>query len=342
VPALARWLALVAVALVAACGVVPVPPTGTLTAAGPTSTPSVSPSPTPTALSRDDLLTAIRFRRAFGLRDDEAWIREVAANPASARATVEFGTPLLPAEAAELLRRTANMEQIAGPIRWYGEANPDTWAGMFIDHQAGGAIVAQFSARADVHGERLSALLPAGARFEVREATWSLRELEAFGREAELAFAGWVGTQVRAAGVDEALNQVVLSVESRDPADPERIREQLGNPAWLGEIAWDHPDWTGPRGDLVIEVVDARGRPIEGLDCRTASANRLVPDDTFAYSTNDAGRCIRPQMPAVEYVISIWQPRPVGDGYILVGSSRALVEAGGRTHVRIVVAGVQR
>lgn len=91
------------------------------------SPPAATPRPTVDPILPADLAEAIRFRSEFGLRADEAYVRELFADPT---AISDFGVPLLPAEATELRQRASAAADVAHIVRTYGEAVPDTYAGV--------------------------------------------------------------------------------------------------------------------------------------------------------------------------------------------------------------------
>ncbi|MEX2183528.1 MAG: hypothetical protein WEC14_03725 [Chloroflexota bacterium] len=168
-----RWF--VALALLWPGGCAPVAPDSPAPATAPL--PVASPATGPTEAQIE---AAVRFRREFGLRFDRSWIEQVAADRASTDGLEIYGIPLLPAEVAELLARVRAQRDITPIILRYGSTQPDSWAGAFIDQATGGVVVAQFTRDVARHERQLRALLPAGARLEVREVRWTRAELDRF------------------------------------------------------------------------------------------------------------------------------------------------------------------
>ena len=168
---------------------------------------------------------------------------------------VTFGVPLLPAEVARVTTAQAAANATSDLVAAYGATVPDDWAGMFVDQQTGGTVVARFSANVAEHRAALLALLPAGAKVEVRSATWTNAELQGFIArvEQERAWFPTIGTElftVEIAGLD---NLGAIDVRFDGPkAAAGAIEAHFGNPPWLRAV-WNGPgEWTGPRGDLEI------------------------------------------------------------------------------------------
>jgi hypothetical protein len=280
-------------------------------------------------------LDAIRFRRAFGLREDDAWISAVAANPLSEVGRQEFGVPLLPFELQDLLDRTAADPEVVHVIESYGAAKPADWAGLFVDQKAGGVIVAQFRDHLDDHRAAIDRLLSARAHVEVRKVDWSLNELHAFALvvETDGLWFETVAAHLYAADVLEMGNVVRVRYDG-DPEAVDVIVDHFGSPSWL-QVKWQGPlPWTGPVGGLIVTAVDIRGRPVSGLGCD------FEPDDRTAvfwtddlYFTRENGQCGFPTgLPAVEWRIEI----EARDGEIL-GSAHTRVAPGLTTTITIEV-----
>jgi hypothetical protein len=97
------------------------PPAPTFNAPAATADPSTAPDPA--------IAEWIKFRTAVGLRADEAWVREVAGNPASRGGSDTYEIPLLPSEVAFLLDRNRRIEDAHAFGASYGAAFPDGFAG---------------------------------------------------------------------------------------------------------------------------------------------------------------------------------------------------------------------
>lgn len=316
----------------AACSPLP-SPSGA--AASPTAAASLAP-----VMSADDLAKSIRFRTAFGLRPDEGWIRSVAADPRSAEGMATYGVPLTPDEVANLVARIGASEDIAPVIQQYGSTVPDDWAGLFIDQQQGGIVVARFRANVDDHRRALSALLPADAGFDVRPSQWSDAELEAFIDVVE-EDADWfptIGTTFYAAEIIVTENIVRVRFIGIDPSAAADIEAHFGDPPWLRAVWEGPPPWEGPRGDLVVIVRDTNGKPVPDLFVTYTALNQAVPnDDPFPHYTDEDGRCLLESRPAGAYRVTIQQRAAASDDWILLGEKTALIPPDGEGTVRFEV-----
>lgn len=303
--------------------------------AGPTSespsvsAPSIRTSDGPTAVPRllvHEVADARRFREDYGLRADDEWIRDVAADPTSDRTS--FGVPLTTGEVAELNRRTAAADEIKNLVVDYALAHADEYAGAYTDQQRGGIFVAQFSGHVAEHKAALFARVRPGAPLEVREVRWSLEQLEAFASRLQGA-GGWFRTipaYLTGYGPNVPTNRVNVQISSVDPDAAAKIEAHF---RWTNEIVEVETDGTGalllPTGTLRIVARDSGGVPVPGLACVA------IPDLDGAYeprpipmpTTDEIGRCVL-RLPATGY----WIRLEVGEAPPeLVAIGRAVVVA---------------
>jgi hypothetical protein len=265
-------------------------------------------APTPT-LAPSVVAEAADFRRAFGLRSDAAWIATVAADPQSQAGLADFGVPLMPFEYAELMNRarqgTDNLETIAN----YGAAFPDAYAGVFVDEQTRGIPVVLFTGDRTPHIDRLKRLLPDGAIFDVRQANWSTRQLEAFADQVrqEAAWFGSVGAELRTVDTSTIENRNHLRFRATDPQLAAVIEQHFGSPEWLVADWRGPPPWPGARGTLLIVVHRPAGGGVAGLPCLFASVDPRADADGGSTTRAD-GTCQFDAIPAVEYRVEITTP----------------------------------
>lgn len=224
----ASWLFVVVVS--SACGGTPVSP-----AADTTTIPTMQP--TPTAILEADIAEAIELREQHGLRADEAWVRAVADDP-DALVPEQYGIPFMPDELADLMSRRWPNSLIV-QLRAYGEEFPDDFATAYINQKASGAVV-EFKANLERHRAALAAL-PLDGLVEVRQATWSLKDLEGFLEEvkSEQAWIEPTGARWVDPVVYELDNVVVIRYEG--PRGLENVIEaHFGSPSWL-QARWEGP-----------------------------------------------------------------------------------------------------
>lgn len=261
-----RWLAAVVAGVLFSCGC----------DVSPSSSPSLPPddglvSPAPT-LSVNELTEASRFRTDFGLRTDDAWIAAVARDPGSDRTT--YGVPLSAAEVEELGRRIRDVNQIRAVVITYGEAHPQDWGGAWIYQEAGGVLVAQFTAHIELHRLALWGQIWPNAKLEIRQVRWTQGELLA-AKERVKSDDAWFATlpaSISSIGIDDSANRVVVRLSSPNPSAPQLVAAHFGLDESLLDVS---SDGTGAdlleRGTLTVEVVDPSGRPVAGVGCAAYS-----------------------------------------------------------------------
>lgn len=256
---------------------------------GPTD--SVRPSPSSSVVEPTldpEIARAMDFREQYGLRADRVWAEEVARDPT---ATLEYGVPLLPSEAAELGRRAAEAEELVPILQAYGAANSDEFGGLYIDQRNGGIPVVLFTANLAEHEAAIRAKLPPGARFTVREARFSERELRALQErivadDAELRVEGIAAIGVGADPITGTIT-IEVSTERTDAADVlvarygEAVRVTVLDPTGA---------YLKPPGTIEGRVVDPNGRPIAGaaINRRPLFADILL--DTIGIGSEADGR----------------------------------------------------
>jgi hypothetical protein len=323
-----RTIALLGLLLGAQACAPTTPTPGPLTSS-PTGQPSIA------LPSREELDKARQFRQAFGLRADDAWLINVAANPASEPARIELGVPLLPSEFQDFLSRVDRAQAVLPFLETYGAAYPDVWGGAFIDQPAGGAVAMLFTDDVDLHRERLMRVLPEGSKVVVREAAWSLRDLAAFTARVkdDVPWFATIGTELYAVDLIEQQNQIRIRFLGPEPGAAQAIASHYGNESWFF-TKWIDSGWTGPLGGLDVLVQSIDGRPLPDMRCVPQTTVPAAMSDIASVSKAD-GRCIFRRLPAVDYEIEI--QAPVGDEDVLVGRVSAKVTDGALTVLRVQV-----
>lgn len=317
------WLLATAVALVASCASPPTP--SSPQAALPSATaPNLRSIASPT---EQEIADATRFRKDYGLRADDAWVRQIADDATANRTS--FGVPLTVQEVDDLNHRPAAIEDIKALVVDYGRAHPEDYAGAFTDQQHGGQFVAQFSANVAAHRAALFAQVRPGAPLDVREVHWSLRQLQAFADQLDgndpwfetipAVIIGW--------GPDVIANRLWIEASSIDADLEKRIESHFGWPSGLIAV---ESDGTGAllleTGTLRVIARKAHGEPIAGLACVA------IPDLDGAYDprpvpmpTTDATGTCALRLPATGYWIRLEKGEAPPT---LVAIGRAVVVAG--------------
>jgi hypothetical protein len=291
---------------------------------------AVLPSVAVATPSASDFAQARKFRETFGLRADDAWIATVASDPSSKDSLVQFGVPLLPSEAAEMVARTRASTNAAPIILDYAGTVPDDWYGSYIDQQRGGVIVAQFFRNTDHHRAALAQLLPPSARWEVRQVDQRTLDMIAFVTRVKADHA-WFAT-IDAELLDAVTNPLyggiveLTYLSTRRDLDPV-ILDHYDAPEWLRVERAGGPPWTGPTGDLVVTAVDAAGTPVPDLICNLGGGEGSP-------ATDREGICRFSDLAAVNYRIDL---RASGAPSYVAGSADVIVVPNRTNRVKIIV-----
>jgi hypothetical protein len=189
----------------------------------------------------EQLEDELRFRRDFGLSTDLGLIRTLMADPTAYDGG--YGVALTAIELADLQRRLTIQEQLAS-LREFAQAQP-TFAGLWIDQQAGGVVMVAFAGDAAAHRAAIGALAPSGSTVQVLDVQYSLAELEATLELVEserLALKGR-GLWIRELGIDPRPNRVEVAVEELTDAVAAELRARFGDTIVVEQSG--HPTPTG-------------------------------------------------------------------------------------------------
>jgi hypothetical protein len=186
---------------------------GTPAAAG---TSLVNADPAVATSTEGDLAQAAVFRHDIGF-DASATTIARAATDRAAYPDLTFGVPLSEAEATELLRRNQIAVDI-GPATSILAEDP-AWAGVWIDHSAGGVPVFQFATDAAEAQAKVDRVLSKGVDHRVVAVARSYAELDAirakiFAAAAELEASGLVVTSVGFDTIGNRLRVGLLSLST--------------------------------------------------------------------------------------------------------------------------------
>jgi len=183
-------------------------------------------SPAVSAGSVRGLAEATRFREAFGLPSDPAYLAAVAADPTAD--STSYGLPLLRTEVAELNRR-AEVAAGSSALFEYVDAHRDLFGGALIDSRTGTIMV---SIAGDNEPAERAILQRAaiGATVRFARVGFSLATLEArkSAITASIAELRRLGVDVTFVDANEATNQVEVGLASASPAAQALLRERFG------------------------------------------------------------------------------------------------------------------
>ncbi len=247
-----------------------------------------------------------------------------------------YATPLSPAEKADLDARQRNSDAIQEVIFEYGHDRPD-WAGMYTDQLDHGRIVALFVGPVDGHRAWIASHVRPLAMWDVRQVRWSYTELKGFAARvaADEQFLRTAQASFVAVGPHVANNSVRLQISSRNPGAPAKIIEHFGGQEWLTVETDGIGKWDGPRGTLVVRVVDPGGVPIKDVTCllKADVPSAYVSDDTDRPTGAD-GICRFPNVGATWFEIEAFT---YVDNRKWVGRARALVAPGTTVEAPLVI-----
>ncbi len=239
---------------------------------------------------------AVSQRKQFGMRSDEAWVRQVAADPRARMELLDF--LMLPEEGTEFERRQASYDRMTGAVHRYADTRPADFGGVWIDQERH-TVGTAWTTTPEIH--RLAILASAGAAgpLEARLVRYSLKQLRDLQERIGLdgAWMRDIGAQWTGVGADEMANVTDLEISSANPLAPALILAHYGVPADMLRIT---SDGTGillkERGTVHASVVTADGkvpaqqglwplwtpdRPMGSGDCGSEVGMGLDEEGTF-------------------------------------------------------------
>jgi len=292
-------------------------------------------------LADERIAEAMAFRVKVGLRSDEAWARKVATDRAAVAGILSYNVPLLPDEVEAVTNRYADLHAILDVLDEYGALHPSEWAGATQDPSTN-RVTARFTANLPNHQANLRNWLPPGARVNLVQVRWALRELDAVRERINDDFdSGWLvqnDIYPVGLGVDPPANQVALEVSSAR-ADLDSFLELRYDASTMLTIT---SDGTGvrlmPKGTLAGVVVDAAGNPVAGVNIElTSTVAGAGPHGDMGYGTSNAGRFRIERIEAVTYTVLVFTDDPFDTRKLLGTSDPVTVVAGTTTNVRVVL-----
>ena len=297
------------------------------------STPESAAPAIPPAVVAD----AIRFRQAFGLRADEAWVVLVELDPRSS--DEPFGVRLMPNEIAGMEARARNAEAVVPVVVAYGQEHPDDFGGAYIDQRGGGFVVVLVKGDTEIHAGALSRLLHPDAKWAIRQVQYSEAELNALHElvASDLTWFQSAGILLFSVATDVPTNRVEIVYDSLDVSAVDVIRERYESGDMLTLVRDPHPVAFLPRGSLAGRVIDSRGQPVPDLDIMAiGDIANAEPDGGVAYVTGADGVFFIPRLAAMGWEVQALIGVP-DDGWKVIGSVHVDVLAGTTTSVVIMV-----
>lgn len=186
----------------------------------------LAPSTSASATARTDIAMsdAIRIRAEIGLRSDPDYVGRSFVDPKTFPVLDFYGMPVSRAEAAELERRIAVQQSVAGARVWASAQT--TWAGAYTDQLAGGVPVFKFVGDPERHRTELASRVPPGTTFRLESASRTIAELSDLKAEVVAAWPSIEsdGVDVLAVGIDVISNRVSIGVVGlTDPTESQLL-----------------------------------------------------------------------------------------------------------------------
>jgi hypothetical protein len=272
------------------------------------SPPSVEPAEpsveAPDGLSPAEVAQAVTLRREFGLREDEAWIRAVAANPT---AVLDFGVPLMPFERDEIMRRPNGEEALTTALQDYLAKHADVSGGIYIDQASGGIVTILVTDDPGPHEVAIAEIVGPDAPVAVRQVRWTEAELVDLQDRisADDAFLASLPARMKSSGVFIIENVVELSISSAVPDAGERIAAHFGANGMLRVDS----DGTGillqPTGRILGRVIAPSGTDFTNLSPQFEADVDIGARDAMGISVQPDGTFVIERLPPATYTVTI-------------------------------------
>ena len=286
----------------------------------------------PVVLSPAEVAGAIALRREFGLREDEAWVRAVAANPT---AVMDFGVPLMPFERDEIMRRPNGEAGITTALQDYLSGHADVSGGLYIDQARGGVVTILVTDDPAPHQAALAELVGAEAPVAVRQVRWTEAQLNDVQERiaADQAFLATLPAQMKGSGVSIIDNVVELSISSAVPDAGARIAAHFGA---VGMLRVDS-DGTGillqPTGRILGRVIAPPGTDMNNLSPQYEADVDIGGRDSIGIGVTPDGTFVIDHLPPATYTVTILEMGDVEN--VEVGRGTVVVPPGAAVGLEI-------
>lgn len=245
------------------------------------------------------------FRADIAFRSDYAYVDDLLSNPEAYNATIDedtFGLVVTPAE-KERLGFYWSFQEATSAISEYGETDAaEDYAGLYIDHDAGGYVRVSFVRNPDLHLAVIRGFFPYPERVTLFQADKTLRALEQQQTEVNAAKDALrrEGIDVTHTSIEVQSNRLRVGIRRFSSEKEARIRQRFGDDVVVVEAAVDIPDGHAVDGgrDVIISPlrggITLRERHADGTFHRHCTSNMVAYDDTSsgrAYWWLTAGHC---------------------------------------------------
>lgn len=274
------------------------------------------------------------MRRQFGLRADEIWVRDVAANPT---AVMDFGVPLMPFERDEIMRRPNGGEALTTALQDYLATQADVAGGLYIDQARGGIVTILVTNEPGPHEAAIAELVGPDAPVAVRQVRWTEAELRDLQDRivADMAFIDALPGRMKSAGVNVFDNVAELSISSAVPDAAERIIAHFGAEGMLRVDS----DGTGvllqPTGRILGRIVAPPGTDMMRFSPQYTADVDIGGRDAIGIGVQPDGTFVIDRLPPATYTVTILEMTDVGNTE--VGRGTVLLPPGAGVPLEILL-----
>lgn len=234
------------------------------------------------------------FREDFGIRIDDAAIRNLEKDPDMADARAEYGVALTSAELAEIRAREALQDDLDDIDEYAADQARTTYGGAWIDHEDGGTVKVAFTRDAAAHVNRIKEFFPSPSRLRAVTVDRTEGQLSGLTDEVSDDMSSLTDQGIEIQGVTTLRreNLVEIGVKRLTDAESDRLRTLYGSGIRVVEVEGEELEgkldrfrrWTRMNAGLQIFAVD-------GGYCTIAYSahDRRGGDDVYFHIT--AGHC---------------------------------------------------
>jgi hypothetical protein len=288
--------------------------------------------PVPDGGVPDDFAEAIAFRKEFGLRSDEAWVRVVAMHPA---AVMDFGVPLMPFERDDVVNRPNGEIDVVGIVQRYAAEHADVSGGVYIDTAAGDIVTLLVTDDPEPHVAAVDLLLGPDTAMTVRQVRWTEAELRDLQDRisADQAFFASLPARMSTASIDVIENIAEVTISSAVPDAGQRIVEHFGAEGRLRVIS----DGTGlllePTGRILGHITALAGTDMTQLSPQYEADVDIGPRDAIGIPVAHDGTFVLDRLPPATYTVTILEL--ADNGNTVVGTATVVLPPGAAVPVEI-------
>lgn len=173
-----------------------------------------------------EIAAALHFRAGFGLSTELAHVSALEHDPAADRT---YSVPLSPAEVADLDQRMV-VQNALEPMVEYARLFPETFAGFYVDQEAGGIVYFGFTTGLAERSAVLMSMAPSGADIRFVDMQRSESQLDALVDVVlhDSEYQASLSIAVHDVGTNVPANSVDIFVEPHSPEVSATLEQRYG------------------------------------------------------------------------------------------------------------------